>query len=457
MAIKQDNRTFINLIQLTGAGMYIADYPAIKRALVTKYKEIYGEDIDLTNTTADGVFVETLTLMINNILQDVKYLYSNLDIRTASGKYLESLCALTGVYRNLATKSIAQLEVTNTGDSNIILSSVNPLVCIDQSGLTWRTQLEPGITIELIQNETQIVDVYCDTVGPITAPQGWINQTIETSGNLTINQIEKAIKGSFAESDSELRSRRNEVISSQGTTVVSNLKGSLLDITGIEDVIVYNNASSTGMTSLDGTVIPQRAIYIILRKNKNVTITDSYIGNRIYNKMTPGIATTNFTGQANTGVSKESSFSPTDEDVSGSGSLSVPVYWKEATPINAGLTISITYQPGTYFASADNTTLNLIAKTTVDYLNSLSMNSEIDSYELCQIVNAEDPLFNNTRTYSVLDVELNQTDAMFVSNNIFSSLVKYTAKDTYFDINEYIFTESDGENGIKILTISVTS
>ena len=110
MALIQDNRGFASLIQMTGAGLNIADYPAIKRALIEKYKEIYGSDIDLANTTADGVFVETLALMIFNILQNVKFLYSNLDIRTASGKFLDSLAALSGVYRNGATKSKAQLE-----------------------------------------------------------------------------------------------------------------------------------------------------------------------------------------------------------------------------------------------------------------------------------------------------------------------------------------------------------
>ena len=71
MALIQDNRGFASLIQMTSVGLNIADYPTIKRAFVDKYKEIYGSDIDLTNTTADGVFVETISLMIFNILQNV--------------------------------------------------------------------------------------------------------------------------------------------------------------------------------------------------------------------------------------------------------------------------------------------------------------------------------------------------------------------------------------------------
>ena len=56
------------LLKITAGGIKIADYDQILAALVKRYKEVYGSDIDLANTTADGVFVNDLALMINNIL-----------------------------------------------------------------------------------------------------------------------------------------------------------------------------------------------------------------------------------------------------------------------------------------------------------------------------------------------------------------------------------------------------
>ena len=211
MALIQDNRGFSSLIQLTAGGLNIADYPTIKRAIVEKYKEIYGSDIDLNNTTADGVFIETLSLMIFNILQNVKYLYSNLDIRTASGKFLESLAALSGVYRNSATKSQAQLELTNLSDSTIQITASSPLKFLDQAGLTWSTQVLVNSPITLEKGVLTLVDVYCDNVGPVSAPKGWITTLVENNTNLKVNQPEDANIGSFDETDSELRSRRNQI------------------------------------------------------------------------------------------------------------------------------------------------------------------------------------------------------------------------------------------------------
>jgi hypothetical protein len=86
-------------IKITAGGIVIADYDQVQSALVKRYKEIYGSDIDLANTTADGVFVNDLALIINNILQSFKTLYSNLDVNTASGVYLDSLCRLSNITR----------------------------------------------------------------------------------------------------------------------------------------------------------------------------------------------------------------------------------------------------------------------------------------------------------------------------------------------------------------------
>lgn len=456
MALIQDNRAFASLIQLSGAGLRIADYPTIKKALVEKYKEIYGSDIDLANTTADGVFVETLALMIFNILQNVKFLYSNLDIRTASGKFLESLSALSGVYRNPATKSQAQLELTNLNSADLILTYSNNLKFVDQSGLTWSTNISPNNPITLKQNVTTLIDVYCDIVGPISAPEGWINQLVENNVEITISQPRKATEGSFAETDNELRSRRNEVISSQGLTVLSNLKGALLNVTGIEDAIIYNNVEDDATTALDGTTIERKSIYVALKKSQNVQIDDSIIGSIIYEKLTPGINTNDFDGDSSTGSGK--SFQYTQSTYLGQGTSSIPIYWKEAKAINKGLSIRVSYKPGEFFATADDNSIETMKNAIKEYLNELSMNQIFSTYELVQLLNDEDPMFNNRKTYNVINVELigeGEASTSFNKTLEEGSLYQYQTKDTYFQINSFDTPEREDSQTIKYVTFNV--
>ena len=73
-------------IKITSAGVQIANFPQIRAALIERYKSVYGDDIDLSTASADGVFVNDLALIINNILQTIKTVYSNLDVETASGE-----------------------------------------------------------------------------------------------------------------------------------------------------------------------------------------------------------------------------------------------------------------------------------------------------------------------------------------------------------------------------------
>ncbi len=456
MALIQDNRGFASLIQMTGAGLNIADYPAIKRALIEKYKEIYGSDIDLANTTADGVFVETLALMIFNILQNVKFLYSNLDIRTASGKFLDSLVALSGVYRNGATKSKAQLEITNKSSTPLTLTYENNLVFVDQVGITWRSDISAQNPITLKTNVITLIDVYCDQVGPIKAPAGWINQLVTINVNLVVNQPEEATIGSFAETDNELRSRRNEVISSQGLTVLSNLKGALLNITGINDAIIYNNPEDNSTQALDGTTIERKSIYVALKKAKNVQISDSIIGSTIYEKLTPGINTNNFDGDSSTGEGK--SYQYTQSTYLGAGTSTIPIYWKEAKPINIGLSIKVSYKPGEFFATADDNSIEIMKKSLQEFLNNLAMNETFTTYDLVQLLNDEDPMFNNRKTYNVINVELiGKDNASTAFNKTLEegSLYEYQTKDTYFEINSFAEVEKDDSQTIKYVTFIV--
>lgn len=457
MALIQDERGFASLIQMTGSGLKIADYPAIKRAIIEKYKEIYGSDIDITNTSADGVFVETLSLMIFNILQNVKFLYSNLDIRTASGKFLESLCALSGVYRNSATKSQAQLEITNNETFAIpITGDRDNLEFVDQSGLTWVTDISRNNPLTLEPGITTLVDVYCSEVGPVSAPSGWITQLITQGLNLTINQPNEATKGSYSETDSELRSRRNETISSQGLTVLSGLRGSLIDITGIDDCVIYNNTNEENYTSLDGTTIPIHSIYVVLRKKENVQISESKIGSTIYEKLTPGINTSKFNGQSNTGEGKE--FDYVQKSYLGEGTDDIPVYWKESKGINEGLNIKISYRPGKYFSTADDNSINIMKDTIKEYLNSLSINETFTTYDLISTLNDEDPLFNNEKTYNIIDVQLNWSGSgttPIIETTEIGSLKQYQTKDTYFNINNFNDIVKDDTQTIKYLTFTV--
>ena len=165
----------MDFVKFINGGLVVAEYPQIRSMLVERFKEIYGQDIDLSTGNADGIYVENLSLIINNILQTLKLMYGQLNINQAQGLFLDNLCALSGIYRKAATYSTANLTIKSEETSDIILNVNNKLTFVDKSGLTWTTLINFGEEIIIKPNVETNVLVKCDTLGPIKAPKGWIN------------------------------------------------------------------------------------------------------------------------------------------------------------------------------------------------------------------------------------------------------------------------------------------
>lgn len=446
MPIVEDERTILNLIKLTSSGLSVATFPQIKETIMEKYREIYGSDIDLTNTTADGVFIENISLIISNILQAFNFLYSNLDIRTAQGAYLESLCALTGIYRKGPSQSVAYLSITNLSAADIVLqggSLGTQLSFVDNSGFEWTTCVgdithSPATqVITLIEDIPQIVPVYCKQYGPVQAKKGWINTLTSQNYNIEFEQIEDAILGSNLENDAQLRRRRNEVISSSGLTVLSTLKGALLNIGGVQEVKLYNNNIGDTMVALDNTVIPPGSVYIIIKQNQE--IAESIIGPMIYEKMTPGIKTCKSSEVC--GINKEYLV---EED---NPLLINKVNWKSPTEINSNLTITATLIKYNTFDE------NTFRDNLRNYLNNLSIGQEFTSYEMITELSSLDLEANNTRTFVMNSIDLDSND---VIETTYTDYKQFETKDTYFNLSDdcEITTSTVGNITTIVLTWS---
>lgn len=415
-----------DFIRVTAGGVDIADFVDIRSAIIARYKEIYGSDIDLSTASADGVFVNDLALIINNILQSVKIMYSNLDVRTASGIYLDSLCNLSNVQRKPATRSVASIQVKNLSTNEI--SIPKSMQFNDQSGMTWSYN---GNAVNVGVGQTVEISVTCDTAGVVEAPAGWITSTLQ-SIDMSVTQPKAAILGSDIESDSELRARRTQSSGANGITVLESLVGALLNVSGIEDVKVYNNDSGTAITSNDGSTIDAHSIYTIVRRDSAVTIADETIGTIIYEKLTPGIHSCDMLSSAEGGTGKSYVY------VGKVLGNSIPqskqtVYWKEATPIAPAITITIT--PKEYFTTDEFT---VIYSTLSQYLNGLSISENLDKTDILIQTTFADPLFKARPTYSVANVTI---DENFTVN-----------PDTYYNYTSYEFSKLD--NGNYILTLS---
>lgn len=400
--LNDELRSIQEFAKFTSAGLDVADFVQIRASIIERYKAAYGQDIDVSTNNADGVFVNDLALIINNILQSLKTMYANLDVNTATGVYLDNLCRLSNIIRKDATYSQAQLRITNIGSSAIQIiksSQTDGIIFVDQAGEEWYYKgesftLEPTVYADIIVEASQ--------TGLISAKPGWINQAINEQ-YLDVLQSQSAVEGSLAETDAQLRARRNQSVGAQGSTVLESLAGELLSLNSIEDVKIYNNwqdvnsGPDTRVNTKDGSILSPHSIYVIIRKRASASnarelsnLSDKTIGDIIYQKLTPGISTSNGGESVTNGIVKSHTISQTSLI-----ELNETVSWKEATPISPEIVINIV----AYNTYDEITMNNKVLTYIVDYLNSLQLSSDLIKNELiAEILNA-DPTANARSTY----------------------------------------------------------
>lgn len=397
-----------NLIKITPQGVVVASESEVLGMLIDEFKLLYGDDIDVSTATADGQYIYNLALMICNILNSFKTFYSNWNINTAQGVYLDNLASLTNVTRKQATKSTVSLILKNIGTEDIEVNDKIKLV--DKAGITWTTE-----TISTLKVGENTVVCECDEVGPVIAPANWID-TIELT-NIQVIQNNPANVGLRMESDADFRARRNQSLAINGNTVLESLVASILNLDGIDDCKIYNNDGITNTIAKDGTSINAHSVYICIRKNPNIEIADKLIGSIIFNKMTPGITT------QITPAQKLKSWSFTNAIYQ-----TQTVHWKECQPESPSIKVTIKK-----LNNFSNDSIDRIISRLTTYINGLKIGEDIDYLNVRVQAQAADPMFRGINTFIVEKVEI----AEKVEN--------YKNNDTYFDMSVDDFYIETGE------------
>lgn len=425
-----------DLINISSAGLIVADFNKIREILINLNKTIYGNDIDMSGESPDVQYITSIALIINNILQLTQFAYKNIDPATAEGKYLDILCKLSNIKRRDRARSTASLFVKNVTNTKQSPKQIN---FIDRAGNEWQWD-NPKIygfnnQYEKVwePNEIKLLDnVYCVSYGSINAygnkninitdwnfndieNNGDIYQTIDY-GTFQVCQVQDATPGYEQESDNELRVRYAMSAGAQSVSVLSGLKSALLDIAGIKDCWLYNgiatdNTSTDYKTMSDNTKVNLHDIYICLRYMEGIEVSNATIGNLIYNKLTPGI-------RAFFAISENESLKygeKKDYTIDKSSTLKYHIYWKKCTPINLTdykISINIRLLPDIYdYPNMENRETNNLAQTLVEtnianaiinYLNNIPLGTQLMLTQLNSVIQAADITKNGMPTFVVL-------------------------------------------------------
>jgi uncharacterized phage protein gp47/JayE len=367
---------------LTETGFVPKTFEVIREELNELLRDAFGQAVKLHDSAAFGkltaIFAEREALL----WELAEVINSSQDPDAAVDTALEALCALTGTVREAATYS--WVIETLTGDPDTVVPS-GSLVRVEDSTDDFATLANatiellpswaatttyavgykvtnaarcyvcitagqsagsggPTTTAEDITDNaahwryigegTAAVDVEAQSVvtGPIPAPSGTLNDIQSAvSGWDNAKNLSDADLGDDIESDEDLRTRREDELSTSGSAVIDAIREALLALDGVDTCTVFEN--KTDATDADG--LTPHSIEALIQTSPPVT--EAEIAAALLGSVAAGIETNG------------------DEGDWIDDSAGVPHYyrWRYPTEVPIYVDITVEYDADLYPADGD--------------------------------------------------------------------------------------------------------
>jgi hypothetical protein len=279
------------MLPVTG---YIA--PRLSALLILARNAIWallGKQVPLEEGTLLGNLTDVYTARLDEQAAAQQAVYDAFDERNATGAYLDNLCALTGVYRLVAAKSVTTLTLGTAGGAPVVVPLGSSVA--DAAGQEWLSVAAATIP----GGGTIGVEFSPPLTGPITAPAGALDAghpgdtaTIKTpiTGWDTVVHAADAVPGRDRETHEELRLRRRESLQISGTPSTSALQAAIRKIAGVSQCKVVDNKTDGLLSVGSGVFIPAHTMLVVVYPDPAASATiKEAIANTIW-KGAAGIA-----------------------------------------------------------------------------------------------------------------------------------------------------------------------
>ncbi len=224
---------------LSDKGFKRKTYTDIILDLETRAKELFGENINLTERSPLGLFLRIIAWATSILWQLAEKIYYSAYVDDAEGIQLDKVAKNIGRTRRGAKAAIGKVLVI--GDEGTVISREN---------LTIGTK----DNIRFIPSETIIIDSSGEIEVPIIAVEAG------ASGNVPANTITEIItpiaglqsvtnpqptkEGRNAEIDKEFRERYYISIARAGASTIDSITASLLDVEDVRTALVIENTTN---------------------------------------------------------------------------------------------------------------------------------------------------------------------------------------------------------------------
>lgn len=264
-------------------GLVTQSLEEIIQDLKSKYKSIYGQDINLEQNSPDGQWINILAQGKKDMLDLFTQFYNNLDPDRVIGIPQQILYKLNGLIIQAYTYSYVYVNVIVTED--VTLQGLdNNIESADGTGYTVRGENGNRWILATTQNlsaGTHLLNFRAADLGSITALPNTINvmETILKGVAGVNNPANNYIIGNTGESSAQYRKRRNQAMAVPSQGFDESTQSQMLNLPNVTQCKIYDNRSDVVVNG-----IPAHGIWVIVEGG-----TPAEIGRVIYNNLPPGI------------------------------------------------------------------------------------------------------------------------------------------------------------------------
>jgi uncharacterized phage protein gp47/JayE len=223
----------MSALEITVNGVSVESWETIYARVVTRFKEIYGPDIDLSLNTPDGQVIGIFSKAYLDLQAYGLNLSFMFDPDLALGVHLDRIVKLCGIWRRGTTRSSANLTVITDRD----LSIPAGWIVRDDNNMQWVTT-----TPDYLPAGTNTVTVWAQNWGKVDAPANIIKTPMTiVLGVVSVTNPEAAAPGINEETDEHLRLRRNKSLEKPAYSTIGSLYAALANLPGVTDIAPYEN------------------------------------------------------------------------------------------------------------------------------------------------------------------------------------------------------------------------
>lgn len=273
------------------SGTVVPDTADLQSEVEGEWKSAFGQDLQVTADTPQGVMITAEVAARAAVAENNAALANQINPNIAGGVFLDAICALLGLERATATRSLVR-DVAITGQPSTPIPA----------GIRARTnggdlfESVGAVVLDSLGNAT--VDFQSVDFGPVMAPANTLVNVVDSVlGWETVTNANAAVPGVLEQSDESLRDLRRRTLARQG---ISTVEAQVSDLNALDNVRSLQFRENTAPTTqvIDGITMVAHSVWACVDGGLDADIAASLLENKTNGAAWNGAVVVNVTEPA---------------------------------------------------------------------------------------------------------------------------------------------------------------